>query len=85
MKEEILKILKKLPEKDREKVVAFIENHEGRIRQLEQNMLISGDIHQACLENLQAIQASVNNILRVMRPILRVREAPEVRPRRERR
>jgi len=72
-REEVRKVLEKLPEKDREMVVSYIENHEARIRQLEQNLAISGDILQAILEQVQSIQASLNAILRSMRPVLRVR------------
>jgi len=84
MKEEIKKILEKLPKKDREMIESYIENHEARIRQLEQNLAVSGDILQAVLEQTQSIQASINAILRALRSVLRIRPQRRVEFGRER-
>ena len=74
---EIASILEKLDGKDREKVEKYIEElrmKANEAERLRRNLEISADILQCVLENINVIQTAVNNILRAMRPVLKVRE-----------
>ena len=73
--ERIEEILKKLSKEEYEEVKAYIENHENRIKQLEENLRISADILQGILDQVRIIQMSLNTIFRLIRPIVRVRES----------
>ena len=75
MEERIEEILKKLSKEEYEEVKAYIENHENRIKQLEENLRISADILQGILDQIRIIQMSLNTIYRLIRPIVRVRES----------
>lgn len=71
MDEEILQIIEKLPEEDRERIKDLIEEQEERIKQLENNLKISADILQGILDQVRSIQISLNTIYRLVRPIVR--------------
>jgi hypothetical protein len=80
MNREIQEVLRKLPESDRKLVITYMENHENRVCQLEQNLIALGDILQVVLEQIQSIQASINVMIRTLRPVLRPRSDRKVSP-----
>jgi len=77
--EEIRKKLGKprLRDKDREEILEYIRYLEMDNERLRQNLLTMGDIMQGVLENINSIQTSINNTIRIMRPILRPRQTPQ--------
>ena len=77
--DEIRKKLSKprLRDKDREEILQYIRMLESENERLRQNLLAMGDIMQGVLENINSMQTSINNIIRVMRPILRPRQTPQ--------